>query len=327
MDKSQSLLAPMRRLYFRQIRQFMQTGLLQPLQERLTRSGGARSESYDDLKSYLLLTAELPRLKEDEKNQQFLSQHLAKVVEAKDAPLMRPHLDYFARTFSDAVADSLAQPLAADMRVIAQARSVAGKLDVPGIYENLKRKVAEIPAYTASAQVFIGGSQVRGTFTSEGYKALDQLIESSEFMNLGDEAKWVLGLEANQMQGTLRNPSQIGDSLRGTYLREYAAEWSGYLTGLRIAPFENLSDAANRMRQYADARSSPIKLLLKDAVANTTFESALKKGLQEKTGKLGAAILPSNYVESEFSDVHRFAQSDPDNGKPGEIDGLLGQLG
>jgi len=35
-------------------------------------------------------------------------------------------------------------------------------------------------------------------------------------MNLGDEAKWVLGLEANQMQGTLRNPSQIGDSLRGS---------------------------------------------------------------------------------------------------------------
>jgi len=92
---------------------------------------------------------------------------------------MRPHLDYFARTFSDAVADSLAQPLCRrHAGGLPRHARLPEKLDVPGIYENLKAEGGRIPAYTASAQVFIGGSQVRGTFTSEGYKALDQLLRA-----------------------------------------------------------------------------------------------------------------------------------------------------
>ncbi len=335
MDKSRTLQLPMQQLYFRQIHPFIYAGILQPLQARLSGTGSSRTESYDNLKTYLLLTTERARLGDDEKNRQYLARQLEKLADPKFAPQMKPHLEYFAKNFGEAVDDGLAQPFSPDLRTIAQARSSAGKLDIPGIYENLKRKVADLPPYVANPQVFAGGSEVRGIFTSEGYKALDQLVDNSEFMSLGAEAKWVLALESNQMQGTFRNPSQIGDSLRRMYLRDYAAEWSNYLAGLRIAPFDNLSDAANRMKLYSDPQNSPIKQLLKDVVANTTFTAAAEKGLMDKAekplpdkvGKQVASLVPANYVEREFTDAHRFAESDPDNGKPGEIDGLLTLLG
>jgi len=324
MDKSQSLLSPMRKLYFRQLRPLAQTQFLNQLQDRLTNPATASNEAYDNLKAYLLLTTETVRLGDDEKNQKFLSQHLGRLVDEKNSALMMPHIEYFAKGFAEALSDSLAQPFAADVRVIAFARSYAGRLDVHGIYENLKRQIGGLPPYTFPNQVFLGGSQVRGVFTADGYKTLDQLVEGGEFLNIGDEAKWVLGLEAEQMSGAVQNLSQVGDSLRGMYLREYAAEWWNYLTGLRIAPFENLSDAANRVRMLSDARYSPIRKLLEDVARNTTFESSFKKGLREK---VGGGIVSMPYIQSEFRDLHRFVQSDPDKGKLGEIDGLLSQLG
>ena len=328
MDRSQSLLASLRMLYFRELRPIANADFVMALQSRLTNSTSTRGELYDNLKAYLLLTNEVDRLREDQANQTFLAERLSKIVDPKIAASGLPHIEFFAREFAKAVNDSLTRPFAADPRAISIARSYAGKLDIPGIYENLRRKVNGLPPYTFSSPAFLSGSQVRGVYTLEGYKTLDQLIQSGEFWNLGDEAKWVLGLSADQVAGPVQNESQVGDSLRMMYYQDYANEWWNYLSALKVAPFENLSDAANRVRSLSDPKNSPIRKLFEDVVRNTTFDNPVEKGLKEKIEKkLGASVSSTNYVERQFKDFQVFVVGDPERGKQAELDGLLAQLG
>ncbi len=327
MDRSQALLGPMRRLYFQQLRAFAQTSFLQPLQSRISNPTGSRGDAYEDLKTYLLLTSESARLRNDDRNQKYLAQHLGKMIDPRDVGMAMPHIEYFVGVFPEAVAEGLAQPFAADPGAISSVRAFAGKLDVPGIYENFKRKMETLPPYPIAGQAFTGGQEVRGLYTRDGYRALDEFIKTGEFQVVGDEAKWVLALDGTRTEGVVADPSMVGDSLRGMYLREYAAEWWNALSSVRIAPFENLSDAANRMRTLGDMRNSPLKLLFGDVVRNTTLESPAKQGLTDKAEKLGVSFAPANVVEVEFNDVHRFSESDQGQGKPGDIDGLLSLLG
>jgi type VI secretion system protein ImpL len=339
MDRSQRLLGPMRTLYFRQLRAYVQSNFLQPLQTRLSNPAGSRGEAYDDLKTYLLLTSETSRLRGDERNRKYLTQRLGKMIDPRESNVAMPHIDYFVAVFPEAVAEGIAQPFPADPRAVASVRNFAGKLDVPGIYENLKRKLETLPPCPIGGQAFTGAQEVRGLYTREGYKALDEFIKSGEFQVVGDEGKWVLALDGSRTEMAAANPSLVGDSLRGMYLREYAAEWWSALSSLHIVPFENLSDAANRLRTLGDARNSPLKRLFDDVVRNTTLQSseqqaitdkvsgfADKAGLADKADKVNVSFAPANFVETEFIDVHRFSESEQGKGKPGDIDGLMALL-
>ena len=212
MDRSQALLGPMRTLYFRQLRTFVQNSFLQPLQSRLSNPAGARGEAYDDLKTYLLLTSETNRLRNDERNRKYLTQHLGKMIDPREATVAMPHIEYFVTVFPEAVADGTAQPFPADPRAISSVREFAGKLDVPGIYENLKRKLESLPPYQIAGQAFTGVQEVRGLYTRDGYKAVDEFIQSGEFQVVGDEGKWVLAVDGSRMETPVVNPSTVGDS-------------------------------------------------------------------------------------------------------------------
>ena len=227
---------------------FVQSSFLQPLQSRLSNPAGARGEAYDDLKTYLLLTSETNRLRNDERNRKYLTQHLGKMIDPRELSVAMPHIEYFVAVFPEAVAEGIAQPFSADPRAISSVREFAGKLDIPGIYENLKRKLESLPPYAIAGQAFTGVQEVPGLYTRDGYKAVDEFIQSGEFQVVGDEGKWVLAVDGSRTETPVVNPSTVGDSLRGMYMREYAAEWWNALSSLRIAPFENLSDAANRLR-------------------------------------------------------------------------------
>ena len=334
MDRSQALLGPMRKLYFQQLRTYVQASFLQPLHSRLSSPAGSRGDAYDDLKTYLLLTSETGRLRNDERNRAYVTQRLGKMIDPRDLGAAMPHIDYFVGVFPEAVAEGLAEPFPADPRAISSVRAFAGKLDVPGIYENLKRKLENLPPHPIAGQAFTGAQEVRGVYTRDGYKALDEYIQTGEFQSVGDESKWVLAFEGNRLEGAITNPSIVGDSLRGMYLREYVAEWWSALSSLRIAPFENLSDAANRMRALGDMRSSPLKQLFDDITRNTTLEPSVKEGLTDKiqgvtdkAQKIAVSFNPANVVETEFSDVRRFSESDQGNGKPADLDALLALLG
>jgi type VI secretion system protein ImpL len=328
MDRSESLLEPMRKLYFRQLYPFVQTSFVQPLQERLGR-GDARGEAYVDLKAYLLLTKETDRLQDDIENQKFLYGHLTKMLEPKIATTMGSHVDYLVQWFGEVVSDSLAYPFPSDSRAIASARFNAGRLDIGNIYENLKRKLGNVQPYSISDALLRPKGLVRGIYTIEGAVQLEDLIESGEFGNLNDEAKWVLGTSNNQLPGAIQDESQIGDSLRSVYYKEYANEWWAYLEGIDITPFESLSDGANRMKQLSDIRNSPLKKLFEDVVRNTRFAGQAFKGFKDKfekkVEKVMGNVITMHPVDRDFKDLHAFVGGDPD--KKSDLDGAIAQLG
>ena len=324
MDRSQSLLGPMRKVYFRQLDPIVQSTFVQPLLGRLS-GGGARSEAYDDLKAYLLVTKETDRLRDNPENQKFLFTHLTKLLDQKDVSALAPHIDYFSRWFGEVVSDSLTRPFPGDARAISIARFNAGHLDVGVIYENLKRQLSNLQPYSLSDPLFRSKNVVRGVYTMDGAAQLGTLIDNGEFTNLGDEAKWVLGTQNAQMSGAVRDQSEISDSLRSVYYREYANEWWNFLDGFEIVPFDNLSDAANRMRQLSDTRNSPLKRVFADVSRNTQFESKASSGLKEKVGKIVGNVVSINPVDRDFKDLHAFVGSTPD--KPADLDGVIAQLG
>ncbi|RPH36157.1 type VI secretion system membrane subunit TssM, partial [bacterium] len=109
MDRSQALLEPMQKLYFRQLRAFVQANFLQPLQVRLSNPAGTRGDAYDDLKTYLLLTSESTHLRNDERSRKYLTQHLGKLIDPRDLGIAMPHIEYFVEVFPGAVAEGLAE--------------------------------------------------------------------------------------------------------------------------------------------------------------------------------------------------------------------------
>lgn len=326
MDRSGSLLGPMRKQYFRQLYPFIENSVLRPLQESFVRGEG-RGGAYFDLKAYLLLTLETDRLK-DQENQRFLYSQLTKMLDPNTASAMKPHIAYLAQWFAETVSDSIVRPFPADMRAIAAARFSAGRLDIGNIYDNLKRKVSNVAPFTVSDPSLRAKNELAGVYTMEGAAQIEQLIDDGEFANLSDEARWVLGTQNNQMPGVIADQSQVADSLRKVYYREYADAWWNFLEGIEVVPFENLEDAAARMKQLSDSRTSPIKKLLEGVVMNTRFEGQSFKSLRDKAKKKIERIVGSTMdmhpVDRDFKGLHAFVGGSPD--KKSDLDEAISQL-
>ncbi len=183
---------------------------------------------------------------------------------SKGLGMAMPHIDYFVGVFPEAVAEGIGTTLPGRSRSHLVGPCVCRKTGRARHLREFQAKAGNPPTIPDRRTGFHRSTGSAGAvYTRRIQRPLMSSSRPANSRVVGDEAKWVLALDGTRTEGVVANPSMVGDSLRGMYLREYAAEWWNALSSVRIAPFENLSDAANRMRTLGDMRNSPLKLALR----------------------------------------------------------------
>jgi type VI secretion system protein ImpL len=286
--------------------------------------GRKQEELRDDLKAYRLLTTEFKRLNEDTAYVYFLQEQIEKTVAPGKLERMATHIDFFSREYTTAVENNTVASFDADDALVKVARSNAGKFDIAGVFSALKRQLGTIPPYTAPDQLFESHADVSGIFTKQGYESFEEEIK--DLGGIDKEAKWVLGYQDDQIQGMMRNQSEIADSLEKMYLREYADAWWGFLRNLTVVPASDIADAAYQMKMLSDVQNSLIRKIFDDVLWNTRFQKSKVEELSDKARKFVGVKPDVNPVTVQFKSLHQFVASDPEKGTQSRLDGLISQL-
>jgi type VI secretion system protein ImpL len=110
----------------------------------------------------------------------------------------------------------------------------------------------------------------------------------------------VLGEQNVQIAPELQNSAMAKQTLRDTYFKEYAQNWWRFLNSVDYEPFANLTQAANNLKALGDPGSSPLKLLLEKARAQTQFAGLFQQKASEYIG--------SHSLDQQFEGLHRLLE-------------------
>jgi len=325
MDRRSTVLPAVRRLYLRQFMPFVRAQIFDVEADRLRNPAGQRGQAYDDLKTYLLLSAEHERLRENQDYQRYLAAQLPKFLDPAATALMKDHWEYFTKTYGDAIADSLIAPLSMDKNVVAAARATAGRMDVVDVYARLRARPGDLEPYSVAASGFHSLYSVPGLFTKAGAENIEKLIEE-ELTDPGTEAAWVLHIEEGQLAGPAMEKDRLAAALRGLYFQEYTSEWWKFLEALTVDPFDDIGTASVRLKELSDATNSPLRKTLEEVTRQTTFESAATAEMLQKAGTAGRALAPQHPVDNQFKMFHAFVTGVPGQTTATPLATVMGQF-
>lgn len=325
MDRSGSVLDPVRVLFYKEAQPFIRRNILAVLEGRLRQARGQRGNVYDDLKAYLLLTSDIERMRDQEENQEFVTGRMASILPPQVAGGMRDGLQFFARNFAQAVEESLATVFPADKAAIASARTVAGTPDVASLYERMRSRVTDLQAVSVADRALQSTHAVPGLFTKVGAEAVAKLIES-ELSDPGAEAEWVLGIRDQKLLTTENERAKMAAAIKEMYFRDYAAHWWKLIGALQVEPFADLASAADRMKRLGDPNDSPLLALCKQIVDQTRFEGGLAQEAKEKAAALGVKIGARHPVDRQFEGFHQFVEGVPEQKTASDLSVLMADV-
>jgi len=132
--------------------------------------------------------------------------------------------------------------------------------------------------------------------------------------------------------------SELVNSIRRLYFKDYTDQWVDFLEDVRIRPFSSLAQAAeilqiltgddSPLRQFLVNVSNATRLAPEEKVADEGEEDA---SLRDRIASIfksessdGAALLDPVLVDQSFASLHRLAEAR--DGAPSPLDNLLGDL-
>ncbi|MFC1661560.1 ImcF-related family protein [Gemmatimonadota bacterium] len=227
------------------------------------------SSTYNKLRAYLMSTEHRDRA-EARFLSRWLSEHWPLGRTEEEFQLAAGQFSFFGGTLLG-LEDELYRPRSANEPIVQHARSVLGQMGQANhIYEFLKNEANDtLGAYRFDEILDFRQTVVRvreavpGAFSPQGWQYMEARLSDEE--NLLETEDWVLG------------PTQIqpGDELAGKidalYKDEYRRLWRDVLEGASIAPFADLSDAAEKLDELTrDGPSgSPLTELLREVWERT----------------------------------------------------------
>jgi len=325
MDRSGAVLNPVRALFYKEINPLVRRSVLSVLEARLRQAGSQREAVYDNLKSYLLLTSDIERLRDHEQNQKYITDRMMGLLSPQVAGAMRDGLQYFARDFVQAVEESLTTAFPANKDVIASARAIAGAPNVDDEYAKLRSRVGDLQGVTFIDRALQSAYTVPGLFTKPGAEAMGKLIEGEQ-SGSREETEWVLDVRDQMMLATESERAKMSAAVKEKYFHEYAAEWWKLLGALQVEPFADLTSSADRMKRLGDPIESPLFKVCKQVVEQTRFESGLLQEPKDKVATLGVKIWLRHPVDARFDGFHQFVEGSPDQKTASDLMVLLTDL-
>jgi type VI secretion system protein ImpL len=251
-------------------------------------SGGGRLDvAYNALKTYLMLNQEkrmdaahlsdqLPRYwkpwlaaqglgQQDEANAlagQIVAFYVSQIGEA-DLPLIANDVAQVSN--ARAVLRASLRRLSAKERVYNELKARANTRYAPvSVAAILNQKDGDILA---------GSHVVGGAFTRQAWDGYfrNAIAEASKGEIKSDD--WVL---ASSMQDNLASNGDVErnrSELEALYKADYEHEWRSFLQGVAVRDFHDMPAAAAALARLADPQSSPIKLILNRAAAETAWDN------------------------------------------------------
>jgi type VI secretion system protein ImpL len=318
LDRSANLLPSLNQLLIRRAVPLLRESAFRATEDRLRAyssrdsSSAARAAAYNDLRAYLLLGADVGRLRTSADDQAFLKEYLRHTAESRPGDSV--YTNRVVTQLQTAV-------MKTDSGLVDRMRQVLyTPPTVDGLYRGLRDEgTRRLPAVTmvrligaTHAAVFAPGAQISGLYTKGGWESFVQAaIEDRS--HEPTRANWVLGSKVDRLPAELSNTDSLAGRLLGLYFRDYAAEWKRFLVGLHYAQGDR-SAVIRQLDVLQDPEKSPLVVLLDSVAAETRFDNPAKKkanafisstlkkfGYEAQSESVGAS---SNPVDRAFAPVH-----------------------
>jgi type VI secretion system protein ImpL len=278
--KGSEILPDVRRIYYAKFRQLLFGSTQAQMLTSLQRSPAAPGPNddyglpYDTLKSYLLTTSEWKR-SSDAGLQSFLASKLdTKWIGAREGDIGKERLDLAKRQFdfyaSDLHNGNPYSAIADDGAVMRGRVYLSQFSGLERVYQGLLSMVdKQFPPvsfnqkFPGTATVLTSSETVRGAFTKEGAKAVQDAIHKQNFA--GEE--WVLG----PYKGQMPEKATMEKGLMDRYSADYIAQWRNVLKKSNVNRYGGLKDAASKLTLLTGS-SAPLLALFWWTSQNTCVD-------------------------------------------------------
>ena len=347
MERCHEVLGPGYDLYVRKAMPLVQQFIYDELETRLRTMSAPREQSYNYLKSYLLLGSESRRLLGPEGNgmdtlaMSFLNRQCCDVVtqqlpqladKGELRALLQRQIQFFLRCFVQTTGSQNIR-FKNDLLLVQKARkSIYEAPSIQSLYTHLKLEANERlqPFGLPGTDMIMSTNEVPGAFTKQGWDSFVEKAIEIESTNPGRE-DWVLNVAATQVPETMRNVEEIARSLRQLYFAEYSDSWWNFLRGIKFQQFRDVQDAAARLKTFTGS-GSPLVGVLRQVGEQTRLQSSPGSTLKEKvkglfaSGQDGLSASDPGFVDRQFESFHTMIGMGEKNETLPELDNVLGQL-
>jgi len=292
-----------------------------------------RDEAYNYLRTYLLMSSEVNKLRDSQSEKIFLNSEVLALVDTmledrfnfayqatqnNNLQLLqatiKKQISYFIEILSSDNQYLSGQVSEISFKtnrlLVNQVRSKLGTPNIFDIYARLKRE-GLVKGQSISLSQAIGGrhsdlfqseEEVPGFFTKTGYESFVSTQFEKAIQN-PEQDDWVLGAKSEQLPDEMQDQSAMEKQLWLYYYRDYSKAWWNFLKSINVRSFDSFSIASTRLKILGDFADSPLRRLLETVSLNTNFESEINKKAQGLREKLG--IERSQHpVDREFFVVH-----------------------
>jgi len=254
-----------------------------------SRRGVGSATARSDLRAFLLLTSEIPRLRSEDERA-FLVRHLASRSRIDDRATLPPpgdprEIEQHLRAFTDALANGRTDGFGTDPDLVRRVRdAVYEPPSLDRLYADIRRTGTNRlgqRAFRDLVDVQTGSllqnplPTIAGIFTKSGY----QFVASAALgpnVPTRVHADWVLGHRSQDLPDLLQDPGRARKALRDRYFSEYATAWERFLQSVKVRPFRSVQDAARSLEDLGDPFRSPLIALLGAASGETRFDEAVE---------------------------------------------------
>ncbi|GMQ82911.1 MAG: hypothetical protein BMS9Abin05_2378 [Rhodothermia bacterium] len=323
LDRGSDVRDPARKVFLEKVRELVNEYVFLPLQDRID---NVNSRPYDDdsekfrleqrTMAYLLLTSNTAVLDTVAGVSDFLKLQM-KSMASESPSLDNEKVQVLLDAFVDGIRDNIVVSFSEKNGLVSRA---SNRFNENVSYESLYRELKSanegrlgITSLSSmlgrNATFFDTDPEISNFFTQGNWESFvaDKITEKSTTPGRDDWVPWA----KNQLQ--VDDPDILEKELTRLYLIDYRKAWIEFLRAARIKSFENVNDAAKRLKVLADPEESPILLLLLN-VGRETFPSESENPQRE----------PTNYVESTFQSLHELKVRNAPSG--GEADALKNVL-
>lgn len=307
--KGSDILPDVRKVYYAKFRQMLfgsTQGQMLAVLQRTPATPGPSDDygaAYDTLKAYLLTTSEWKRSSEAGL-QSFLGSKLdARWVNGREGEIGKERLD-LAKAQFDFYASDLHNgnpyPAVADDGAVRRSRAYLSQFSgLERVYQGLLAMadkqyppVSFNQKFPGSAAVVTSVELVRGAFTKEGAKLVQDAIRKQNFA--GEE--WVLGPYVGQMP----DKATMEKGLMDRYSADYIAQWRRVLKNSNVVRYAGLKDASNKLNTLTGS-SAPLLALFWWTSQNTCVDVP---GVADKF-KAPQAVVPCPSTQMYIVDANR----------------------